>query len=105
VQTDDEALFAYTNYTEAQPTPTFLKLSGPTSTSANADVTLTVTDATGAPIEGVSIYQQGQSEPLGQSNENGQFTTTFTAATYELKADKGDDFLTIRSNKLTLVVT
>jgi hypothetical protein len=105
VQTDDEVLFAYAKYTEEQPTPTFLKLSGPTSASANADVTLTVTDATGAPIGGVGIYQQGQSEPLGQTNENGQFSTTFTAATYELKADKGDDFLTIRSNKLTLVVT
>jgi hypothetical protein len=50
------------------------------------------------------MYKQSQGEPLGQTNANGQFTTTFKAGTYQLKADKADDFITIRSNKLTLVV-
>jgi hypothetical protein len=109
VQTGDEALFAYAHsYTEEHPTPTYLKLSGPTSACANTDVTLTVTDAAGTPIESVNIYKlgDGQRELLGQTNANGQFTTAFAAATYELKADKDDDELfSIRSNKLTLVVT
>jgi hypothetical protein len=105
VQTDDEVLFAYAKYTAEDPTPTFLKLSGPTSASANVTVTLTVTDATGNPMSAVGIYRQGQSELVGRTNVNGQVATTFAAGTYELKADKRDDFLTIRSNKLTLVAT
>jgi hypothetical protein len=93
VQTSDEVLFAFTRARE----PTFLKLSGPTSATAG-DVTLTVTNGTGAPIEGAYINE------LGQTNANGQLTTTFTEGTHELKAYKDDEWVSIRSNKLTLVV-
>jgi hypothetical protein len=103
VQTGDEVIFAFAQSLGPTP-PTFLKLSGPTSASANANVTLTVTNVTGAPMGSVYMYKQSQGEPLGQTNANGQFTTTFKAGTYQLKAEKADDFFTIRSNKLTLVV-
>ena len=104
MQADNEVLFAYARTTKERPTPTFLKLSGPTSASPNVDVTLTVTDATGAPIGSVNIYRLGQEDSLGQTNANGQFIRRFEAGNYELKADRRDDFLTIRSNKLTLAV-
>ena len=104
VQTDNEVLFAFANSTEARPT-TFLKLSGPTSARAGAPVTLTVTDGAGRPIEGAKINAY-----VGKTNVNGQLAITFTAGTYELKADRpdvgpGPSWFTIRSNKLTLVVT
>ena len=106
VQADNEVVFAYAHTTQAHPTPTFLKLSGPTSAHPNTDVTLKVTDGAGATIDSVGIYELGSGEPklLGKTDAKGLFVHRFPAGTYELKADKRDDFFTIRSNKLKLVV-
>jgi len=106
VQADNEVLFAYAHTTQAHPVPTFLKLSGPISARPNTDVTLKVTSGTGAPIEGVGIYQLSPGAPtlLGQTDASGLLVRRFTAGTYEFKADKRDDFFTIRSNKHKLQV-
>jgi hypothetical protein len=106
VKANDEVIFAYAHTTQARPTPTFLKLSA-TRTPPNTSYTLKVEDGANVAIEGVGIYQLSPGVPtrLGLTNASGVLVHTFAAGTYELKADKMDDFFTIRSKKLTLVVT
>ena len=109
MQANDEVLFAYAR-TKDHPTPTFLKLTGPSTAHPKTDVLLKVQNGIGAVIGAVGIYQlpAGQGEPklLGKTESNGVLTCQFPAAgNYELKADSKDDYLTIRSNKFYLTVT
>jgi len=96
----DEVLFAYaTTSRHPNSTESYLRLWGPTSAPAG-DVTLTVTDGKGLPIKGARINSY-----MNETNAYGKVTIQFTQGTYELKADKPDDFVSIRSNRLTLLVT
>jgi hypothetical protein len=106
VAADNEVVFAIVHTTQQHQTPTFLKLSWPANGSPNTDVILTVTDGANNRIASVGIYRLGSGEPtrLGETNANGQFVHRYAAGTYELKADKRDNFFTIRSNKHKLVI-
>jgi hypothetical protein len=91
VQADNEVVFAYAHTTQAHPTPTFLKLSGPTSAHPNTDVTLKVTDGAGATIDSVGIYQLGSGEPklLGKTDAKGCSSTVFRRELMNSKPTRG----------------
>jgi hypothetical protein len=99
VEANSEVVFAYAhNSTPEHPTPIVLKLSGPPTGTPNTDVTLKVTDAVANIIKAVvDIYQTNSGTPtlFGRTDANGQFVHRYPAGTYELKADKVDDFFTI----------
>jgi len=95
----DEVLFAYaTTSDHPNATKRYLRLWGPTFPPSRL-VTLTVTDGNGLPIQGARINSY-----TNETDAYGKVTLQFTQGTYELKADKRDDFVSIRSNRLTLVV-
>jgi hypothetical protein len=109
VKRGDEVLFAHAaTFDNATPTKHYLRLPGPTSAPVGI-VVLTVTDG-GAPFqgEGAKIKDLDTNTDLdggGETNASGGLSHKFQhARRYRLKAYKGNDFVSIRSNRLDLVV-
>jgi hypothetical protein len=107
VQTGDEVLFAHAaTFDNANPTKHYLRLHGPTSAPVGI-VVLTVTDG-GIPFRGAKIKNLDTNTDLdggGETNASGKLSHNFQQARrYRLKAYKGNDLVSIRSNRLDLVV-
>jgi hypothetical protein len=100
VRPGDQVLFAFANSAGNNRTTTYLRLYGPTGTTAPVgNVTLTVTDGNGAPVTGATINQFTPA-----TDAFGKVTISFAAGTYKLKAHKNDNLVSIRSNEFVLVV-
>ena len=100
VNPGDQVLFAYAHASDNDsPTMIYLRLYGPKDAVVPSPVTLTATDGKGAPIKDAKFtgYQP-------KTDAYGKVTISFGAGTHKLIAWKEDNWASIRSNEVVLVV-
>jgi len=103
VRQDDQILFAYANSAGNNRTTTYLRLFGPKS-AVPGDVTLTVTDGKGAPVNNVAVKHPITNIPFYTDADGKVKLATLRAGNYKIKAEKPDNLVSIRSNQHYLVV-